>query len=95
MKNLVYNSDFGAVVYPKSTGETLLIIVHQIVYVHLALCFKIVIIIIMHRFHLLDDIKKALAFANEHAIRPTVYSSGHDFIGKIVFIFASIQRSRM
>ena len=46
-----------------------------------------VIIIIMHRFHLLDDIKKALAFAKEHALRPTVYSSGHDFIGKIFYIF--------
>ena len=86
MKNLVYNSDFGAVVYPKNTGET-----HHhdwSVFVklfcsHLVLCVKIVITVVMHPFRLLDDVKKALGFVKEHGIRPTVYSSGHDFIGKL------------
>ena len=31
-----------------------------------------------------DDVKKAILFAREHDIRPTVVSSGHDYIGTFI-----------
>ena len=37
-----------------------------------------------------DDVKKAILFAREHDIRPTVVSSGHDYIG--TYIVKNINR---
>ena len=33
-----------------------------------------------------DDVKKAILFAREHDIRPTVVSSGHDYIGTYLLL---------
>ena len=37
-----------------------------------------------------DDVRKALAFAVEHGLRPTVYSSGHDYIGMSMSLFSNL-----